>query len=145
MDKCMTCGGRLLAGKPYVSLCLHRETCDGNEIQVIEANVLRIWCEGCALRVFGSVCYEGSCPQQSSEDKEVEEMLAFLSEDDVTEESRPSADPMNTIKVYLAGLAAEDPNITEEVRGHMQCLVADGNAEFLTVLLEASRDGLSDS
>ena len=145
MNKCMTCGERLLAGKPYVSLCLHRETCDGNEVQVIEANVLQIWCESCALGVFGSVCYEGSCPQQSSEDKEVEEMLAFLFEDDVTEESRPSADPMNTIKVYLAGLEDEDPNITEEVRGHMQSLIAQGNAKFLVVLMTAVRDGLADS
>ena len=145
MDKCMTCGERLLAGKPYVSLCLHRETCYGNEVQVIEANVLQIWCESCALRIFGSVCYEGSCSQQSSEDKDVEQMLASLFEDDAPPECPPSAAPMDTIKVYLAGLADEDPNITEEVRGHMQSLVADGNAEFLTVVLEAIRDGLPDS
>ena len=52
---------------------------------------------------------------------------------------------MDTIKVYLAGLAQDDPAIVEEVRDHMHSLVADGSAAFLTVLLEAIRDGLADS
>ena len=145
MDKCMTCGDQLVAGKPYVSLRLHREACDGTGVQVFEANVLRIWCEGCALRVFESVCFDDSCEQESSRDKDLEEMLAMLDEDDPPSKSQPSVAPMDTIKVYLAGLAEENPDITEEVRGHMQSLIAQGNAKFLTVLLEAIRDGLPDS
>ena len=145
MDKCMACGEQLLAGKPYVSLRLHREACDGTGVQVIEANVLQIWCESCALRIFGSVCYEGSCEHQCPEDKEIEEMLAILNKDDAAADSPPQTNLVDTIEVYLAGLAKDDPDITEEVRGHMLSLVADGNARFLTVLMTAVRNGLADS
>ncbi|NQT12678.1 MAG: hypothetical protein HQ582_08015 [Planctomycetes bacterium] len=59
--------------------------------------------------------------------------------------SPSEANVTDTIEVYLAGLAQDDPVIMEEVRAHMHSLVADGNTAFLTILLGAIRDRLADS
>ena len=145
MDKCMSCTDKILPGAPYVSLNLHRETFDGETVKVIEAHVLRIWCEHCALGVFGSVCCDDSYERRDSDPGDKGETPSVPSQGQVAVDGSLPADLVDTIEVYLVGLAIDDPAITEEVRQHILSLAGDGNAEFLTVLLKAIRDGLADS
>lgn len=130
---------------PLVSLNLHRETFDGNKVDVIEADGLIIWCDRCARVHFGFVCadaprhYEISVPIED-DGKNLHELHATLALEVPSE-----VNVMDMIEVYLEGLSQDNPAITDEVRAHIHSLITDGNAEFLTILLEAIRDGLADS
>ncbi len=49
----------------------------------------------------------------------------------------------NTFEMYHAGLKDGDLDIIEEVRTHLKELVANGNEEFLDVLITAIEQGLA--
>ena len=146
MDRCMSCNGHIAFGTPFVSLNLHRETFDGDKVEVIEAGSLMMWCEQCACDRFSFVCADD--PRRCAIPVSIEEdgdMPSDLDATRVAAVGSTKADAMDTIEVYLAGLAKDDSAITEEARAHIHSVVADGNATFLTILLEAIRNGLADS
>ena len=145
MNKCMSCNGHIAFGTPFVSLNLHRETFDGDKVKVIEAQLLAMWCDQCACDRLGSVCVDD--PRRYGIPVPVEDDGKKSSERHATlaVESPSEANVMDTIEVYLAGLLQDDPAITEEVRDYIHSFVADGNATFLTILLETIRNGFADS
>jgi hypothetical protein len=145
MNKCMACSGDIAFGTPFVSLNLHRETFDGDGVNVIEARGLIMWCEQCACDRFSFVCADD--PRRCAIPVPIEDdgKMPCGPHAALAAESPSEVNILDTIEVYLAGLAQDDPAITEGVRAHIHSLVADGNATFLTILLEAIRNGLADS
>jgi hypothetical protein len=140
----MSCNGHIPFGTPFVSLNLHRETFDGDKVKVIEGQLLLMWCDQCARNHFESVCVDNSSQHQSPACSGDDGKKPLDPHATLAAASPTTANVMNTIEVYMAGLAQNDPAIMEEVRDHIHSLVAEGNATFLTVLLEAIRDGLAD-
>ena len=145
MNRCMACDCHIAFGTPFVSLNLHRETFDGDKIDVIEAGTLIMWCNQCACDRFSFVCADD--PRRYAIPVSIEEDGKMPRGPHATPpaESPSEVNVMDTIEVYLAGLSQSDPAITEEVRTHIHSLVSDGNATFLTILLEAIRGGLAGS
>ena len=145
MNRCMSCNGHIAFGTPFVSLNLHRETFDGDEVKVIEAQLLMMWCDGCAREHFGFVCADD--PRRYAIPVSIEEdgKMPRGPHSTLAAEDPNEVNILDTIEVYMAGLAQSDLAITEEVRTHIHSLVSDGNATFLEVLLKAIRSGLGDS
>jgi hypothetical protein len=145
MNRCMSCNGHIAFGTPFVSLNLHRETFDGDAVNVIEASGLIMWCDQCACDRFSFVCADD--PRQNAIPVSIEEdgKMPRSPHATPTAESPSKANVMDMIEVYLEGLSQDNPAITEQVRTHIHSLVADGNATFLTILLVAIRNGLADS
>ena len=146
MDRCMSCNGHIAFGTSFVSLNLHRETFDGDKVKVIEAGSLMMWCEQCAHDHFSFVCADN--PRRYEIPVPVEDDGKMPRGPHATPAAAVGstrADVLDTIEAYLAGLSQDNPAITEEVRAHIHSLVADGNVKFLTILLEAIRNGLADS
>lgn len=145
MNRCMSCNGHIAFGTPFVSLNLHRETFDGDKVKVIEAGSLMMWCDQCACDHFSFVCADDprryDIPVPVEDDGDMPRGPHWTP----AAERLTTANVMDMIEVYLEGLAQDDPAITEEVRTHIHSLVADGNATFLTILLEATQNGLADS
>ena len=145
MNRCMACNGDIAFGTPFVSLNLHKETFDGDKVKVIEANSLIMWCDQCACDRFSFVCADDprrhEVPVSLEDDGKMPRGLHATP----AAEGPTKTDAMDTIEVYLAGLAKNDPAITEEVRDHIHSLVALGNATLLAILLEAIRNRIADS
>lgn len=145
MNKCMSCNGHITFGTPFVSVNLHRETFDGDKVKVIEAGSLIMWCDQCACDRFSFVCADDPRRYEIPVPVEDDGKMPRGPHAAPAAESPSEANVMDMIEVYLEGLSQDNPAITEEVRAHIHSLVADGNATFLTILLETIRSGLADS